>query len=182
MSGPRMKFNTGKVMLADFALSAQHRRQAVEFLRSRGLDEPASCQGPVEALALVLREGGGLGLDQLKTMTTFTLRTWTHAFNKLFAIGALAKTDGRARLHEALPVQSAYYLEAGARFVRVSDLPVGRDRKKVQIPKFQAEALEHGQLGFTILQAQPEGGIPESFTLVPASAYLHVAKLKGLQP
>ena len=45
------KFATGKVMCEDFTLSAQRRRQAAEFLRSRGFDEPANCQGPVDSLA-----------------------------------------------------------------------------------------------------------------------------------
>jgi len=175
------KFATGKVMCEDFTLSTQRRRQAAEFLRSRGFDEPANCQGPVVSLALVLREGGSLDMGKLNTMASFTLKNWAHAFNKLLAIGVLKKEDGRVKLQEDLPTLQPYYLEPGARFVRVDDLRGPGERKKILVvPKFKVELSEHGQLSFTILRGQQEEGIPGSFTLVPALAYLHVARLKGL--
>jgi hypothetical protein len=149
---------TGKTNGVSFRLPAGTRRQAREYLLSRGFDKAANEKLQCDAFALAWRDGGTYDLGLLSAKAAFSARTTERAFNRLVT-GGLCDVDPPAakprlaRLRLALPVVKGYYGSSDCRYVRIEDVrpsegkssgPAGRRA----VPKWFVGHSDDGILAF----------------------------------
>ncbi len=178
---------TGKTFGVDFRLPTPVRRQAVEYLRSRGFEGVAIEKVQTDAFALCWRDGGSFDLGLLRVRGEFASRTLERAFNKLGVNGLCDfAPKGISRLctiRLGLPVVPGYYTEPGARFVEIGEVaaPAGTGgRLRSDVPKWRV-VVEQPAVGplTPLLYFTPLVGdamVPRE--LRAAEVYKHFAKLR----
>jgi hypothetical protein len=140
---------TGKTNGVSFRLPAGTRRQAREYLLSRGFDKAANEKLQCDAFALAWRDGGTYDLGQLSAKAAFSARTTERAFNRLVT-GGLCDVDPPsakprlARLRLALPVVKDYYEQLSSRYIQIADVRDGGGYagKKVTVKKWLVRAVD----------------------------------------
>lgn len=178
---------TGKTCGVDFRLPTPVRRQAVEYLRSRGFEGVAVEKVQTDAFALCWRDGGSFDLGLLRVRGEFASRTLERAFNKLGVSGLCDfAPKGNSRLctiRLGLPVVPGYYIEPGARFVEIGEVaaPAGTGgRLRASVTKWKAAGSSPGA-GELLIYLAPvsEDGTPYPLRELPAAeVYKHFAKLR----
>lgn len=189
---------TGKTMGVSFRLPSPVRRQAVEYLRSRGFEEIASEKVVTDAFALAWRDGGTFDLGCLRVRGTFAARNMERAFNKLGVSGLCdftqkvkkettdegEKTVDSTRLctiRLGLPVVLTYYTDPSARFIEIKDVgpPLNTcwsTKRKPKVVKWECREVDATQDWTLRMVAQGDAPVRQ----VPAAeAYQHFAKLRG---
>jgi hypothetical protein len=175
---------TGKTNGVSFRLPAGTRRQAREYLLSRGFDKAANEKLQCDAFALAWRDGGAYDLGQLSAKAAFSARTTERAFNRLVT-GGLCDVDPPAakprlaRLRLALPVVKDYYGSSDCRYVRIEDVRPNEGKssgpaRRRAVPKWFVGSDKGGVLSFVPV------GHPEMQTrhLRFEEAWKHFAKLR----
>jgi len=178
---------TGKTNGVSFRLSAGTRRQAREYLLSRGFDKAANEKLQCDAFALAWRDGGTYDLGQLSAKAAFSARTTERAFNRLVT-GGLCDVDPAAakprlaRLRLALPVVKGYYGSSDCRYVRIEDVRPNEGKssgptRRRAVPKWFVGRSEGGILSFVPV------GCPELLVAVILQevAWKHFAKLRSVE-
>ena len=114
--------------------------RAKELLRSRGWD-PSDSQYRVQALGLLLKEGGTLDAEKLRRLHAYAGETRFHALISLAgpspqggAGPILVREGAYVFVLRPPPPLEAAYLQPGARFVRIEDVerlrPASGDRRQ----------------------------------------------------
>lgn len=99
------------------------RRQAAEFLLSRGFLSYGKEENKVRAIAILLREGGTFNARSLAGTHSILAQTVPKSLEVLVSVGAVALvTDRTFRLNLASPVAANYYAAGIARYFRVAAL------------------------------------------------------------
>lgn len=153
---------TGRAAGVGLDVGAGMLMRAKELLRTRGWD-PGDSQYRVQALALVLKEGGELDAKPLRRLHAYAGETRFHALLALAgpspqggAGPILARRGDFGFTLAAPPPLEAMYLQPGARFVKVEDAerlrPPSGDRrrgrgKKEAIPRYRCVFVDTSARG-----------------------------------
>lgn len=145
---------TGKTKGVSFSVKTTIRRQAIEYLRSRGFDLAARNVFQVQALALVLRDGS-FRRDACAVLGLFSAQARIRGFTLLKKTGVIVGEDVYSPKLDH-PVAPGYYNRL-VRFVKIDDLPttdLKPGQRKSAIVKYAVERIgDTGLLRFT-----PVGG------------------------
>lgn len=140
-------------------LTPSLRRQAVEFLLSRGFLSYGKEDHKVRAVAILLREGGEFDVTRLAGMHPTPAQTVVKSLEVLVSAGAVTLiAHGKFRLNVAAPLAAGYYASKTARFFRVAAL----DARKAVASRQEATK-------FRVLRAWNDLGDRPSLTFVDAN-------------
>lgn len=163
-------------------LTPSLRRQATEFLLSRGFLSYGKEDHKVRALGILLRDGDEFDVASLTGMNAIPLQTVAKSLEVLASGGAIKLvSDRKYRLNLEAPVAVGYYEARGARFFRIAALDERKAaRNKGAPPQYRVlrtwkDLADRPSVTFIVTN---EFGVSKSVATSASEAFRTFAKLR----